>query len=176
LRERERQGAIRSGLPGDATAMQEVEAQAGRLFAAIGMETVANEPPPELDHLRGYIDARNAWMFDAPDIGPVAYLLLADVDGKAHIEQMSVRPSHHASGRRAPSATEPPARSQPERRWRERGCIPPQVVTGSPSAPATCCSKPFVACAGVTLQAVATSLEIWGQGSVLDDEAVHGTG
>jgi hypothetical protein len=29
----------------------------------------------------------------------------------------------------------------------------------------------LVACAGVTLQAVATSLEIWGQGSVLDDEA-----
>ena len=98
MRKREHQGAIRSGLPPDATAMQEVEAQAGRLFAAIGMETVANEPPPELDDLRGYIDARNAWIFDAPNIGPVAYLLLADVDGKAHIEQMSVRPSHHRQG------------------------------------------------------------------------------
>ncbi|CAN5776154.1 hypothetical protein BH23ACT1_BH23ACT1_06920 [soil metagenome] len=77
MRKRERQGAIRSGLPGDATAMQEVESQAGRLFAAIGMETVANEPPPELDHLRGYIDARNAWMFDASDIGrwPTSYSL-----------------------------------------------------------------------------------------------------
>ena len=98
MTEWERRGAIRPGLPGDAADMQAIERQAGRLFASIGMEAVAHESPPGLEDLRGSIDSGNAWLFVAHGGDPVAYLVLADVDGKAHIEQVSVRPSHHGQG------------------------------------------------------------------------------
>ena len=52
------------------------------------------------------------------------------------------------------------ARFRPDARWRRPACIRPAVATGRCSAPATCCLEALVACAGVTLRAVATSLGI----------------
>ena len=73
----------------------------------------------------------------------------------------SRRPLSSRSKPRARSTTPTsPARSRPAVRWRSPGCIPPPAARDSNCAPATCCLKRLVACAGVTLKAVATAIDI----------------
>ena len=65
------------------------------------------------------------------------------------------------SRRAAPSTTRTSrARSRPAGRSQSRACILRPAAPGSNCAPATCCSEALVACAGVTLKAVSTALDI----------------
>lgn len=53
------------------------------------MDRIADDEPPAPETLREAITHDRLWVVDDP--GPVAYLLALDVDGSAHIEQVSVR-------------------------------------------------------------------------------------
>ncbi|GIE98361.1 GNAT family N-acetyltransferase [Paractinoplanes rishiriensis] len=87
---------IRAARHDDVDTMRAVEVAAGRLFAEIGMDLVAEDEPPAADMLRHYIGNGRAWVYGA-DV-PVAYLLARWVDGNVHLEQVSVDPGY--AGRR----------------------------------------------------------------------------
>jgi GNAT superfamily N-acetyltransferase len=84
---------IRAAVPADFAAMQAIEVEAGRLFAEIGMQAIADDPPFSLDELAAFVEASLAWVA-LDELGwPAGYLVGLRVDGRAHIEQVSVRPS-----------------------------------------------------------------------------------
>lgn len=89
---------IRAVTEADLPILQSIEIRAGLPFAEIGMIEVAEDDPPELETLRAFAAAGRAWAWPGPDGVPVAYLVLAVVDGQAHIEQVSVDPAY--AGRR----------------------------------------------------------------------------
>lgn len=89
---------IRPARPDDLPELPEVERAAGLPFRGIGMDVVADDDPPTVDELAAYQADGRAWVFADPDDRPVAYLLVAVVDGHAHIEQVSVRPEHARRG------------------------------------------------------------------------------
>jgi len=77
--------------------MQAIEIAAGRLFAAIGMQDVADDGAHETDVLCGYVEAGRAWVAERD--GAVCGYALADiVDGTAHLEQVTVHPDHGRQG------------------------------------------------------------------------------
>ncbi|OZM72256.1 GNAT family N-acetyltransferase [Amycolatopsis antarctica] len=89
---------IRLATEDDLAALPDIERAAGRCFAEIGMDAVAADEPPAPATLAGHVRRGHAWVHTAERNAPVAYLLLAIVDGCAHVEQVSVHPDH--AGRR----------------------------------------------------------------------------
>jgi GNAT superfamily N-acetyltransferase len=77
--------------------LQEIEIEAGRAFADIGMDAVASDDPFSIDELLRYQNARRAWVAVDGRDRPVGYVVVDLVAGNAHVEQVSVRP---AFGRR----------------------------------------------------------------------------
>lgn len=74
--------------------MQAIEASAGEAFRGLGMDSVADDPPLSSDELAAYTEAGLAWVATDSSGRPTAYILLREVDGWAHIEQVSVHASH----------------------------------------------------------------------------------
>ncbi|MFS0853421.1 GNAT family N-acetyltransferase [Microbacterium sp. 179-I 3D4 NHS] len=88
---------IRSADATDIEALREIERRAGRAFAAIGMDAIADDDPPSTDDLAPYVEGRRAWVAVDGEDEPVAYVLVDVVEEHAHIEQVTVDP---ASARR----------------------------------------------------------------------------
>ncbi|MET8848031.1 GNAT family N-acetyltransferase [Amycolatopsis sp. NPDC004625] len=89
---------IRLARPDDLPALIDVEREAGALFRDVGMAAIADDDPGSVAELAAYQSAGRAWVsVDAAD-RPVAYLIADVVDGCAHVEQVSVRPSHARRG------------------------------------------------------------------------------
>ena len=89
---------IRPPRPAELKAVQQVEIAAGRAFAEIGMELVAQHDPFSVFELQGFLDRGSFWVATPVGGGPVAYLLVEEVDGCAHVEQVSVHPDHGGQG------------------------------------------------------------------------------
>ncbi|MCT2582873.1 GNAT family N-acetyltransferase [Actinophytocola gossypii] len=81
----------------DLAVLREIERAAGEPFRDIGMAEIADDEPLTLDELAGYQADGRAWVY-VDGAHPVAYLLVAPVDGHAHVEQVSVHPSHARRG------------------------------------------------------------------------------
>lgn len=79
-------------------ALRRIERAAGAAFTAVGLPEVAAEEPPPLVHLEAFRVAGRAWV--ATDAGdrPAAYLVTRPLDGRAHVEQVSVDPAHRGLG------------------------------------------------------------------------------
>lgn len=77
--------------------MQAIERAAGQLFADIGMEAIAADPPLEHTLLATYIRGGRAWVAECGK-GPVGYALADVVDGCGHLEQVSVHPEYGRRG------------------------------------------------------------------------------
>jgi GNAT superfamily N-acetyltransferase len=84
------------------TAVQQLEVDAGRPFAEIGMPEIAGDTPPSIERLTAYTSAGHAWVLTDPaDTGAdtvIGFVLVDLVDGAAHIEQVSVHPDHARRG------------------------------------------------------------------------------
>jgi GNAT superfamily N-acetyltransferase len=85
---------IRSTRPEDLAAIQRIELAAGELFRSIGMADIADHPVPAVDVLAEYQRAALSWVAVDRADQPVAFVLVRRVDGRAHVEQVSVRPDH----------------------------------------------------------------------------------
>ena len=90
--------AIRPAREDDLPLLRDIERAAGRAFAALGMDLVADDEPPSLETLRQYARDGRAWVLGGDDDRPVAYLLADEVDGCAHLEQVSVHPEAAGNG------------------------------------------------------------------------------
>jgi len=89
---------IRAARDADAAAMVRIEAAAGRVFATVGMDFVAEDDPGTVEELLPYVRDGRAWVADGPDGIPTAYLIAEWVDGCVHVEQVSVHPDHARRG------------------------------------------------------------------------------
>ena len=71
---------------------------AGEPFRAVGLAYVADDEPASVDELAEYAAQGRSWVaVDAAD-QPVGYVLVDEVDGNAHVEQMCVRSDHQGRG------------------------------------------------------------------------------
>lgn len=98
--------SIRPATDADIETLRAIEIDAGGRFRAIGLDRVADDPPPDPETLLGYVAAGLAWVAeqrvgDEPPV-PVGYALVSVVDGEGHLDQVSVL--ERASGRGIGSA------------------------------------------------------------------------
>jgi GNAT superfamily N-acetyltransferase len=84
---------IRPPLPSELPRLAEIERAAGEQFRDIGMPQIAEDEPPTPAELQAYLDRDTARVWAEPGWEPVAYLLMDLVDGRVHIEQVSVHPA-----------------------------------------------------------------------------------
>lgn len=80
---------IRAATAAELPRLQEIERVAGEPFRALGMAAVADDEPPSLDLLEEFRAAGRAWVSVDGGNRPLAYLIHEDVDGAAHVEQVS---------------------------------------------------------------------------------------
>ncbi|MFE0025627.1 GNAT family N-acetyltransferase [Amycolatopsis sp. NPDC059021] len=89
---------IRSASREDLPVLRDIERAAGAPFRELGMTAIAEDEPPSIEELAAFQRAGRAWVCTDEHDRPVAYVLAEVVDGFAHIEQVSVRPSHAHRG------------------------------------------------------------------------------
>ncbi|MEJ2890452.1 GNAT family N-acetyltransferase [Actinomycetospora aeridis] len=77
--------------------LRQIEIAAGAVFRDVGMDPIADDTPPSVVALAGALDRGGLWVAADAD-RPVAYLMDDVVDGEAHLEQISVHPSHGRRG------------------------------------------------------------------------------
>jgi GNAT superfamily N-acetyltransferase len=86
---------IRTAMPADWPVVQDIEVRAGTLFRAVGMDAVADDPPPTDQEL----DDAATVLVAIDDTGElVGYARVELVDDHAHLEQLSVLPEHGGQG------------------------------------------------------------------------------
>jgi GNAT superfamily N-acetyltransferase len=86
--------SVRQARPEDVGRLQAIQLAAGNAFRDIGMPSVADNPPLPADQLSGYRRAGRAWVAADEYDEPVGFVVADVVDGRAHIEQVSVHPAH----------------------------------------------------------------------------------
>jgi N-acetylglutamate synthase-like GNAT family acetyltransferase len=92
---------IRLATSADLAEIPVIELAAGELFRTVGMTEVAEHAPPSLEALEKWRGEGHIRVADDGTGRPVGFLLHEDVDGAAHIEQVSVHPevAHRGIGR-----------------------------------------------------------------------------
>jgi GNAT superfamily N-acetyltransferase len=89
---------IRSAAVDEGPELQKIEICAGEQFKDVGMADIAEHDPPSAEALRAYATASRSWVAVDEADHPIGYVLADEVDGNAHIEQVSVRPDHQGTG------------------------------------------------------------------------------
>lgn len=82
---------IRAALPQDLTQLARIEAAADSVFATVGIGPL----PPPCDDPAGLAPARALLVAGRP---PYGFARVDEVDGAAHLEQLSVHPDHARRG------------------------------------------------------------------------------
>ena len=85
---------IRPARRSDFPRLSAIEIAAGELFRAVSMDRIADDGPPDLERLAARIDEGLAWVDVGDDDVARAYLVASSHPTTAHIEQLSVHPSH----------------------------------------------------------------------------------
>lgn len=88
---------LRQATTHDVEAIRAVELAAGTMFADLGMDEIANDPPPPRRLLRTAIGRELLWVAvageDSTTGDVIGYGLGSPMDGHLHLEQVSVHPS-----------------------------------------------------------------------------------
>jgi GNAT superfamily N-acetyltransferase len=85
---------IRTARVEELASLIEIERAAGEAFRQLGMGLVADDDPGSAEELVPYAEDGRAFVAVDPADRPLAYLVVAALDGAAHIEQVSVDPAH----------------------------------------------------------------------------------
>ncbi|MFE4498920.1 GNAT family N-acetyltransferase [Rhodococcus sp. NPDC056743] len=85
---------IRLAVPTDLPTLQLIETAAGEPFRDIGMDAIADDPPPTLEELAKYLGDEHIWVMTDVHSTLVAYALVDIIDVGVHLEQVSVHPEH----------------------------------------------------------------------------------
>ena len=89
---------VRAAREGDLSQLQDIEVDAGKVFAEIGLASIAAADPPSLELLRAHLERGTLWVAVDPEDRPVAYASASVVDGEGHLDQVSVRRSYARRG------------------------------------------------------------------------------
>jgi GNAT superfamily N-acetyltransferase len=82
---------IRLARAADVGRLREIEAAAGEAFRDAGMPEVADYPLPTDESLAPYVSGGRAWVATEDGVA-VAYVVADEIDGCAHVAQVSVHP------------------------------------------------------------------------------------
>ncbi len=88
---------IRAAVVADVAFLPDVEVRAGLPFRSIGLDAIADDPPPSADDLMSDVRAGAAWVAEL-DGEIVGYAVASVVDGEGHIDQVSVVPEVQGRG------------------------------------------------------------------------------
>lgn len=77
--------------------MRHIERLAGEQFYEVGLPNVAKDEPLPAETLALYANAGRGWVAE-DDGAPCGYLLVDEIDGAAHVEQVSVKPDYQGRG------------------------------------------------------------------------------
>lgn len=89
---------IRSARVDDLPVLGDIERAAGGAFRHLGMDLVADADPLSVSELSRFQAEGRAWVVADDTDFPVAYLLVEEVEGNGHVEQVSVHPDHARQG------------------------------------------------------------------------------
>jgi len=89
---------IRAARIGDAPTLQEIERLAGEQYRSVGLDAVADDEPASVQELTAYAEQGRSWVAVDGEGEVVGYVLVAEVDGAAHVDQVSVRPDRQGQG------------------------------------------------------------------------------
>ncbi|HSL59279.1 MAG TPA: GNAT family N-acetyltransferase [Acidimicrobiales bacterium] len=89
---------IRATTPADGEQLRAIERAAGERFREAGLPDIADDEPPSTEVLAAYATAGRSWVAEDPEGRVIGYVIVAVVDGNAHIEQVSVDPRHQGRG------------------------------------------------------------------------------
>jgi GNAT superfamily N-acetyltransferase len=78
--------------------LQAIGVAAGRRFAEVGLDGVAEDPPHGVDALERWRSRGRAWVATDRDGHPVGFAVVDLVDGTAHLEEISVIPELNGRG------------------------------------------------------------------------------
>jgi len=89
------QWVVRPAASRDVVAIQAIEVDAGARFRTVGLDAVADDPPPTAERLLAHIKLGTAWVGAPPGADdesdvPVGYAMASVVDGEGHLDQVSV--------------------------------------------------------------------------------------
>ena len=90
--------AVRAPLPDELPLLQAIGVAAGRRFAEVGLDDVADDPPLALTDLEAWRKAGRAWVTTDRDGHPVGFVVVDLIDGGAHVEEISVLPQLGGKG------------------------------------------------------------------------------
>jgi GNAT superfamily N-acetyltransferase len=75
-----------------------IQIAAGAAFREIGMAGIADAAPLSGERLAAYQQAGHAWVAVTGQDVPIGFVVVDLLDGRAHIEQVSVHPDHARRG------------------------------------------------------------------------------
>lgn len=78
--------------------LREIERAAGRRFAEIGLDAVAESDPVPLDTLQAQQQDGEVWVAADADARPVGFIVTFAFEDAIHIEELSVLPDHGGRG------------------------------------------------------------------------------
>lgn len=78
--------------------LQEIERAAGKLFAEIGLDEVAESEPLPLEFLEEQQGAELVWVTADAEDKPVGFAVVSELDGTCFLEEISVHPAHGRRG------------------------------------------------------------------------------
>src|SRR5574341_1406291 len=79
-------------------ALREIERAAGKLFAEIGLDNVANASPLPLDFLQAQQSAGLVWVLTDMEDRPVGFAVASELDGALYLDEIDVHPAHGRRG------------------------------------------------------------------------------
>jgi GNAT superfamily N-acetyltransferase len=89
---------IRTALPEDGPALRAIERLAGERYREFGLAAIADSEPSSVERLSSYATAGRSWVVVDAAGSPVGFVLADQVDGNAHVEQVSVTPAAQGLG------------------------------------------------------------------------------
>jgi ribosomal protein S18 acetylase RimI-like enzyme len=90
--------SVRAASVEDSPTQQQIEIAAGQRFKEVDMPDVAGDEPPSRTLLAKYAIEGRAWTAVDEEDRPLGYLLVSIVDGRAHIDQVSISPEAQGQG------------------------------------------------------------------------------
>lgn len=78
--------------------LQVIDVAAGQRFRHVGMDSIADGQPTDIDLLEAFRRAGRAWVVTDDHDLPVGYAVAMVVDGYAHLQQVSVLAEHGGKG------------------------------------------------------------------------------
>jgi ribosomal protein S18 acetylase RimI-like enzyme len=89
---------VRPAVDDDLRRLREIERASGQRYREFGLDRVADDEPASIEVLRGYAKDGRAWVAVNTANELIGYIVVDEIDGGGHVEQVSVAPDYQGRG------------------------------------------------------------------------------